>query len=213
MKKFRFIFSVLVLVISTEFSFSQQANIEIDTVSRTTINKNIYGHFAEHLGRCIYDGFYRNGKIRMDIVEAMRKIHLPLLRWTGGCFADNYLWRDGIGPKAKRPGRVNIMWDLVPEDNSFGTTKFLQLCSLIGCDPCMAGNVGTGSPEELESWEEFCNYSGTSEMTSLRKSNGHPEPYHVRYCGIGNESWGCGGRMTPDTYAQKFRTFANYMKE
>jgi alpha-N-arabinofuranosidase len=206
-----------ILFISTAIfcktAFCQEATIEIDSASKIIINKNIYGHFAEHLGRCIYDGFYRNGKIRMDIVEAMRKIHLPLLRWPGGCFADNYHWRDGVGPKAKRPGKVNIMWGMLPEDNSFGTTEFLELCSLIGCEPYMAGNVGTGSPEELESWEEYCNYSGESELAALRKTNGHPEPYHVRYWGIGNESWGCGGRMTPETYAQKFKTFANYLKE
>jgi alpha-L-arabinofuranosidase len=207
----KFLFSFLLLCFSA--AQSQQATVVLLDKAGETINKNIYGHFAEHLGRCVYDGFYRNGKIRMDIVEAMRKIHLPLLRWPGGCFADNYHWKDGIGSKAKRPRRVNIMWGMAAEDNSFGTTEFLELCSLIGCDPYIAGNVGTGSPEELESWEEYCNYDGSSEMSALRKASGHPEPYHVRYWGIGNESWGCGGRMTPETYAQKFKTFANYMRE
>jgi alpha-L-arabinofuranosidase len=210
MKKISSLFFGLLLA---KISLCQQATVIISDKPGEVINKNIYGHFAEHLGRCIYDGFYRNGKIRMDIVEAMRKIHLPLLRWPGGCFADNYHWRDGIGVKAKRPGRVNIMWGMAPEDNSFGTTEFLELCSLIGCDPYIAGNVGTGSPDELENWEEYCNYGGSSEMTALRKSIGHSQPYHVKYWGIGNESWGCGGRMTPETYAQKFKTFANYMRE
>jgi alpha-L-arabinofuranosidase len=201
------------LLAAAKVSFGQQASIEIDKASETTINKNIYGHFAEHLGRCIYDGFYRNGKIKMDIVEAMRKIKMPLLRWPGGCFADNYHWKDGIGALDKRAKSINIMWGMVPEDNSFGTSEFLQLCSLIGCEPYLAGNVGTGSPEELESWVEYCNYDGTSSLSDLRKINGHPNSYHVRYWGIGNESWGCGGRMTPEAYAQKFRTFANYVRE
>jgi alpha-L-arabinofuranosidase len=207
---------ILIAALTAGFTtvFAQNpVTISITDTGGPRINRNIYGQFAEHLGRCVYDGFFRNGKIRMDIVDALKKIKLPLLRWPGGCFADNYHWRDGIGPKANRPGKVNIMWGMVPEDNSFGTSEFLELCSLIGCEPYLAGNVGTGSPEELESWEEYCNYEGTSEMSALRKANGHPEAYHVRFWGIGNESWGCGGRMTPEDYAQQFKTFANYMRE
>jgi alpha-N-arabinofuranosidase len=177
------------------------------------INRNVYGQFAEHLGRCVYDGLFRDGRIRMDIVEALGKIKVPLLRWPGGCFADNYHWRDGVGPLKDRAKTVNITWGLVPEDNSFGTDEFLKLCSLIGCEPYLAGNMGTGSPEELESWIEYCNYKGTSDRTALRAANGHPEPYHVKYWGIGNESWGCGGRMTPEIYTAKYKTFANYCRE
>src|SRR5580704_3334219 len=156
---------ILGLLTVVKISFCQYADIEINSASAIAINKNIYGHFAEHLGRCIYDGFFHNGKIRMDIVEAMRKIKMPLLRWPGGCYADNYHWKDGIGAPQKRTKSINIMWGMVPEDNSFGTAEFLQLCSLIGCDPYIAGNVGTGSPEELESWVEYCNYAGSSSLS------------------------------------------------
>lgn len=174
---------VFAVMIFCKITICQSAKIEIDSASKITINKNIYGHFAEHLGRCIYDGFYRNGKIRMDIVEAMRKIHLPLLRWPGGCFADNYHWRDGIGPLDKRPKKVNATWGMAPEDNSFGTDEFLHLCSLIGCDPYLAGNVGSGTAEELESWIEYCNFDGLSDLADLRRANGHAQPYHVSYWG------------------------------
>ena len=177
------------------------------------INRNIYGQFAEHLGRCVYDGLFRDGQIRMDVVRALKEAKIPLLRWPGGCFADNYHWRDGVGPVKDRAKTVNIMWGMVPEDNSFGTEEFLKLCSLIGCEPYLAGNMGTGSPEELESWIEYCNYKGSSDLAALRAANGHPEPYRVKYWGIGNESWGCGGRMIPETYTAKYKTFANYCRD
>ncbi len=205
------------LMVSYSFVISSQAQTEttllISDTSGPVINRNIYGQFAEHLGRCVYDGLFRDGKIRMDVVEALKKIRVPLLRWPGGCFADNYHWRDGVGPVKDRAKTVNIMWGMVPEDNSFGTDEFLKLCHLIGCEPYLAGNMGTGSPEELESWMEYCNYKGTSDMAALRASNGHPEPYQVSYWGIGNESWGCGGRMSPETYSVKYKTFANYCRE
>jgi alpha-N-arabinofuranosidase len=201
------------LVWASSTALSQETIIEIGPPTEEIISRHIYGQFAEHLGRCIYDGFYRNGQIRMDIVEALKQIRIPLLRWPGGCFADNYHWRDGIGPLAKRAKTVNVMWGMVAEDNSFGTGEFLQLCQLIGCEPYMAGNMGTGSPEELESWVEYLNFQGPSDLSNLRSFNGHPTPYHVKYWGIGNESWGCGGRMTPETYAARYRTFANYVRE
>jgi alpha-N-arabinofuranosidase len=196
-------------------SLSAQQDIRLLTIDTAgpIINRNIYGQFAEHLGLCVYDGLFRNGQIRMDVVEALKKINVPLLRWPGGCFADNYHWKDGVGPLKDRAKTVNIMWGNVPEDNSFGTDEFLQLCHLIGCEPYLAGNMGTGSPEELESWIEYCNYKGTSDMAALRATIGHPDSYHVKYWGIGNESWGCGGRMTPETYTTKYKTFANYCRD
>lgn len=190
----------------------ETANLSIGDSSKLTISKYIYGQFAEHLGRCIYDGFTRNGKVRMDVVDAMKEIKVPLLRWPGGCFADNYHWQDGIGPKSKRATIVNTQWGMVTDDNSFGTDEFMKLCKLIGCDPYVAGNVGTGTPREMESWVEYLNYDGPSAIAKLRAKNGHPEPYHVPFFGIGNESWGCGGRMTPEDYASKYRTFANFVK-
>jgi len=188
------------------------ATLVINDTTGAIINRNIYGHFAEHLGRCIYDGFYRNGKIRMDIVEAMKRIKMPLLRWPGGCFADQYHWRDGIGNKKKRPVTVNTQWGMVTDDNSFGTHEFLELCELIGCEPYIAGNVGTGTPQEMQNWIEYLNYDGPSTLAKLRGTNGHPQPYHIKYWGVGNESWGCGGRMTAEDYANKYREFAGFCK-
>jgi alpha-N-arabinofuranosidase len=194
--------------------YAQEATqLLISDTAGPVINRNIYGQFAEHLGRCVYDGLFRNGQIRMDVVHALKEAKIPLLRWPGGCFADNYHWKDGVGPLKDRAKTVNIMWGNVPEDNSFGTDEFLHLCSLIGCEPYLAGNLGTGSPEELESWIEYCNYKGVSDMATLRAANGHPDSYHVKYWGIGNESWGCGGRMTPETYVAKYKTFANYCRD
>jgi len=205
------------LVATIFFAITARAQNEVSLLINDTagpvINKNIYGQFAEHLGRCVYDGLFRNGKIRMDVVDALKKIKIPLLRWPGGCFADNYHWQGGVGPLAQRAKTVNIMWGMVPEDNSFGTDEFLHLCELIGCEPYLAGNVGTGTPDELENWIEYCNFNGTSDMANLRKANGHAQPYNVKYWGIGNESWGCGGRMTPDVYVAKYKTFANYCRE
>ena len=200
------------LIGASSVAFSQETIVEIGQPTGEIISRHIYGQFAEHLGRCIYDGFYRNGQIRMDIVEALKKIRVPNLRWPGGCFADQYHWRDGIGDKAKRPATVNTQWGMVIEDNSFGTSEFLQLCELIGCAPYIGANVGTGSPQEMENWVEYLNFDGPSEMGKLRALNGHPASYHVPFWGVGNESWGCGGRMTAEDYANKFREFAGFCK-
>lgn len=185
-----------------------------------TISKHIYGHFAEHLGRCIYDGFWvsdtssvaKKDRIRLDVVEALKKIKVPNLRWPGGCFADEYHWRDGIGPRNQRPKTVNTHWGMVTEDNSFGTHEFLELCNLIGCEPYLAGNVGSGSPQEMANWIEYLNYNGESTLTDLRKKNGHPEPYKVSLWGVGNENWGCGGNMTAEVYAHLYKQYATYCK-
>lgn len=189
-----------------------QTVINIGQAGDRTISRHIYGQFAEHLGRCIYDGFYRDGKIRMDIVDALKRIRVPNLRWPGGCFADQYHWRDGIGEKGQRPPTVNTQWGMVVDDNSFGTSEFLRLCELIGCEPYIGANVGTGSPQEMLSWVEYLNFGGPSEMGKLRAMNGHPAPYHVKFWGVGNESWGCGGRMTAEDYANKYREFAGFCK-
>jgi len=211
MKK-QFLYTLLTSLVTLGACAQPSATLTIGEPTGLTISKNIYGQFAEHLGRCIYDGITRDGKIRMDVVDALKEIKVPLLRWPGGCFADDYHWRDGIGPKKSRPGKVNAQWGMVPEDNSFGTDEFMQLCRLIGCQPYIAGNVGTGSPAEMESWVEYLNYGGNSALGNLRAKNGHPEPYKVPFFGIGNESWGCGGRMSPEDYAAKYKTFANYVK-
>ena len=187
---------------------------------KTVISRHIYGHFSEHLGRCIYDGYWVNDsmnvpkheRIRMDIVEALKKIKVPNLRWPGGCFADEYHWRDGIGPRNQRPHMVNTNWGGVSEDNSFGTHEFLELCSLIGCEPYIAGNVGSGSVEEMAKWVEYLNSDAESTMTELRKQNGRAEPWRVKFWGVGNESWGCGGNMTPEYYSDQYKRYATYAR-
>jgi alpha-N-arabinofuranosidase len=186
--------------------------------SGTTINPNLYGHFAEHLGRCIYDGLWVGEDspipnidgIRRDVVEALRRIAPPVLRWPGGCFADGYHWRDGIGPRAARPRRVSHWW-WETETNAFGTHEFMRLCELIGAKPYLAGNVGSGSPGELHDWVEYCNYGGDSALASERQANGASAPFDVQYWGVGNELWGCGGHMEPDDYAHIYRRFATFI--
>jgi alpha-N-arabinofuranosidase len=187
---------------------------------KLTISKHIYGQFAEHLGHCIYGGFWvdpklpvaKQDRIRLDIVEALKKIHIPNLRWPGGCFADEYHWRDGIGPRAQRPKMVNTNWGGVVEDNSFGTHEFLELCGLLKCEPYITGNVGSGTVEEMSKWIEYLNFDGESPTTALRKANGHPAPFKVSFWGVGNESWGCGGNMTPEFYSDQFKRYASFAK-
>ncbi len=195
--------------------------VTIDGVNPgTIISRHIYGHFSEHLGRCIYDGFWvsdtatipRKDRIRLDIVEALKKIKIPNLRWPGGCFADEYHWRDGIGPRNQRPHMVNTNWGGVSEDNSFGTHEFLELCSLLNCEPYVAGNVGSGTVEEMAKWVEYMNSDASSTMTELRKQNGRAEPWRVKFWGVGNESWGCGGNMTADYYADEYKRYATYAR-
>ncbi len=182
------------------------------------ISRFVYGHFAEHLGRSIYDGFYlvdslnvpRKGRIRLDIVEALKQIRVPVLRWPGGCFADEYNWRDGIGPVSQRPVRINTTWGMVEEDNSFGTQEFLELCELLNCEPYIAGNVGSGTPREMADWIEYLNFDGKSSLANERRANGHPAPYRVSFWGVGNENWGCGGDMTPEYYSDLYKRFAGF---
>ncbi|MFB6320744.1 alpha-N-arabinofuranosidase [Saccharicrinis sp. FJH54] len=186
----------------------------------TKINKEIYGHFAEHLGRCIYGGIYVvdtsgipniNG-YRMDVVDALKDMQIPVLRWPGGCFADTYHWKDGIGPKEDRPSIVNVFWGGVTEDNSFGTHEFLNLCELLGTEPYISLNVGSGTVQEAAEWVEYVTSDNISPMTDLRKKNGREKAWDVKYWGIGNESWGCGGDMRPEYYADLFRRYASYSK-
>ncbi|WP_128548605.1 alpha-N-arabinofuranosidase [Larkinella soli] len=189
---------------------------------KTVISRHIYGHFAEHLGRCIYDGFYvgegntkipnKNG-VRLDVVEALKKMKIPNLRWPGGCFADTYHWKDGIGPKAGRPKIVNTWWGGVTEDNSFGTHDFLNMCELLGTEPYLAGNVGSGTVQDLSEWVQYVNFPSNSPMSALRQKNGRKTPWNVRYWGVGNEAWGCGGNMTADYYANIYRQYATFMEQ
>jgi alpha-N-arabinofuranosidase len=184
------------------------------------ISPEIYGHFAEHLGRCIYEGFWVGEDsyisnvrgIRTDVVEALKKINIPVLRWPGGCFADEYHWKEGIGPRNKRPKMVNTHWGMVTENNQFGTHEFLDLCEMLGCEAYIAGNVGSGTVEEMQDWVEYMTFDGDSEMANLRRANGREEPWRVRYFGVGNENWGCGGNMTPEYYADLYCRFQTYVR-
>ncbi|MGV3724838.1 MAG: alpha-N-arabinofuranosidase [Actinomycetota bacterium] len=184
-----------------------------------TINPYLHGHFAEHLGELIYPGICVppdcsipnvNG-IRTDVVEALKPLQIPVLRWPGGCFADNYHWRDGIGPVDQRPLRVNRHWGMAEEPNHFGTHEYLGFCRTLGAEPYIAGNLGSGSPAELRDWVEYCNFGGRSTLANERRSNGSEEPFGVRYWGVGNENWGCGGNMSPEHYAEEYCRYRSYV--
>ena len=186
-----------------------------------TINKNIYGHFAEHLGHCIYGGIYvgedspipNTRGIRHDVIEALRELKVPVLRWPGGCFADEYHWKDGIGPKETRPTMINTHWGGVTENNHFGTHEFMDLCELIDTDPYICGNVGSGTVQEMSEWIEYITFGGRSPMADLRRKNGREEPWRLPFFGVGNESWGCGGHMRPEYYADLYRRYQTYVRQ
>lgn len=209
------------IVLLTSFGAYSQTTITLNAdAGKDKISKHIYGHFSEHLGTCIYGGFYvgDNNKlipntkgVRNDVVDALKKLKIPNLRWPGGCFADTYHWKDGIGPKDKRPTIVNTWWGGVTEDNSFGTHDFLDLCELLGTEPYISGNVGSGTVQEFADWIQYTTFDGVSPMSKLRAENGREKPWNVKYWGVGNEAWGCGGNMTPEYYANVYRQFATYM--
>ncbi|MBR2150916.1 MAG: alpha-N-arabinofuranosidase [Prevotella sp.] len=185
------------------------------------INKEIYGQFAEHLGSCIYGGLWvgENSPIpnikgyRKDVFEALKALQVPVLRWPGGCFADDYHWMDGIGPKEQRPSLRNNNWGGTIEDNSFGTHEFLNLCEMLGCEPYISGNVGSGTVKEMAQWVEYMTSDGDTPMARLRRQNGRDKAWHVKYFGIGNEAWGCGGNMTPEYYSNEYRKFNTYLRD
>ena len=184
------------------------------------ISRHLYGHFAEHLGRCIYDGFWVGEDspipnvrgIRSDIVAALRAIKVPVLRWPGGCFADNYHWRDGVGPRANRPPTLNAHWGEVVETNHFGTHEFLDLCEQLDCAPYICGNVGSGSVAEMRDWVEYITCVGDSRMARLRREHGREKRWQLPFFGVGNENWGCGGSMRPEFYADEYRRYQTYVR-
>jgi alpha-N-arabinofuranosidase len=185
-----------------------------------TIQPELHSSFAEHLGSCIYGGLWvgRNSKIpnvngyRKQAVDYLKALGIPVLRWPGGCFADQYHWRQGVGPAEKRPKLVNASWGGYVEDNSFGTHEFIGLCRLLGSEPYISANVGSGTPQEFEEWIEYCNFPGGSTLSDERKANGSPEPFRVKYWGVGNENWGCGGNMRGEEYATEYRRFATFAR-
>jgi len=184
------------------------------------INRNIYGHFSEHLGRCVYEGLWvgedssipnTNG-IRNDVLQALKQMKIPVLRWPGGCFADEYHWKDGVGPRENRKRMINTHWGGVVENNHFGTHEFMMLCELLDCEPYINGNVGSGTVQEMSEWVEYLTFDGVSPMAEWRKANGRENPWKVKYFGVGNENWGCGGNMRPEYYADLYRRFQTYVR-
>ena len=226
MKTCHFSAAMLIIALSTPLlsqdeSSQSSAYLTVDATGGTeTISRHIYGHFSEHLGHCIYGGYWvgydseipnTNG-IRNDVVKALRNIAIPNLRWPGGCFADEYHWMDGIGDPAARPRMVNTHWGGVTEDNSFGTHEFMELCEQLGTEPVICGNVGSGTVKEMSQWVEYLNFDGISPMADLRRVNGRESAWGVKYWGVGNENWGCGGNMTADFYADQYRRYATYCR-
>ena len=183
------------------------------------IRPQLYGQFAEHLGACVDGGLWVGedspvpnlGGLRSDVLEALRNLRVPLLRWPGGCYADDYHWEDGVGPRRERPRRVNLWWGHGVETNQFGTHEFLRLCQFLGAEPYLAGNLGSGSPREMREWMEYCNFAGDSTLARRRGGNGSPGPFGVRYWGVGNEAWGCGGNFCPEDYAREYKRYATYL--
>ena len=213
-------FAIAAFMLPSKAADQAKVTIHADKAG-AKINKEIYGQFSEHLGSCIYGGLWvgEDSKIpningyRKDVFEALKALKVPVLRWPGGCFADDYHWMDGIGPKDKRPSLRNNNWGGTIEDNSFGTHEFLNLCEMLGCEPYISGNVGSGTVKEMAQWVEYMTSDGDTPMARLRRQNGREKAWNVKYFGIGNEAWGCGGNMTPEYYSDEYRKFNTYLRD
>jgi alpha-L-arabinofuranosidase len=214
-----FVLGSMLISFSVDAQKTNQLVLNADLI-KDTISRHIYGNFSEHLGHCIYGGIWvgenspvpNTRGIRNDVVAALKNISIPNLRWPGGCFADEYHWMDGIGPRPDRPKMVNTHWGGVVEDNSFGTHEFLDLCEQVGTEPYICGNLGSGSVEEMSKWVEYITFDGQSPMAELRRKNGRDKPWKVSFWGVGNENWGCGGNMTAEFYADQYKRYATYCR-
>lgn len=197
---------------------AQNVNVSTEGNNTFKIPQEIYGQFAEHLGRCIYDGVWVGEKstianvngYRKDVLEALKDLQIPVLRWPGGCFADTYNWRDGVGPKENRPAIKNVFWGGTMEDNSFGTAEFFNLCEMLGCKSYLSINVGSGTVRDMNEWLEYITGTQSCPMVDARKKDGREKPWKIDYMGIGNESWGCGGNMTAAYYSDLYRQYSGY---
>jgi alpha-N-arabinofuranosidase len=198
-----------------------EATAMIDTSKAgPVIEREVYGQFAEHLGRSVYEGIWvgenspipNTGGYRTDVLEALKKIHVPVVRWPGGCFADEYHWRDGIGPRDKRPVRINTHWGWVPEDNAFGTHEFMDFTEMLGAEAYIAGNMGSATPQEMANWVEYMTSDLPTTLANERRANGREKPWKVKYIGVGNETWGCGGAMTPEYSADLHKRYQTFIK-
>ena len=212
----RFLAGVFAILMAGQATAQTQSLVIDAGSSQGQINPHIYGHFAEHLGRGVYDGIWRKDdkgvyQIRDDVVQALKDIKIPNLRWPGGCFADYYHWKDGVGPVAERPAIVNAVWGGATEDNSVGIHEFMDLVDRLGTEPIVVGNVGSGTVRDMAEWWEYINHPGKSPMANLRRKHGREKPWEVSFWGVGNESWGCGGNMTPAYYADVYKRFATFL--
>ncbi|HEY3755445.1 MAG TPA: alpha-L-arabinofuranosidase C-terminal domain-containing protein [Opitutaceae bacterium] len=214
-------FALVALPLAAETTTPYDASLTLRAdAPGAVINRNIYGQFTEHLGHCIYGGIWvgenssipNTRGIRNDVVDALRKVHIPVVRWPGGCFADEYHWKDGIGPRDRRPKMINTNWGGVVEDNSFGTHEFMDFCSQVGCEPYLTGNLGSGTVQEMSQWVEYLTSDASSPMANLRRANGRANAWPIEFFAIGNESWGCGGDMTPEFYSDNFRRYNVYLR-
>ncbi len=221
MKKMISVLAGVCLLATAQLS-AQDATVRVhDAGTGEVIPAEIYGQFSEHLGRCIYGGLWvgKDSSVpnvegyRKDVFDALKALKVPVMRWPGGCFADDYHWMDGIGPQEQRGYLTNNNWGGTLEDNSFGTHEFLNLCEMLGIEPYISGNVGSGSVEEMAKWVEYMTSSAKTPMADLRRANGREEPWKVKYFGIGNEAWGCGGNMTPEYYSDLFRRYGTYLRD
>ena len=220
MKKFIFSATIAMAFATSVSAENVKATVHADQAG-AKINKEIYGQFSEHLGSCIYGGLWVgegsqipniNG-YRKDVFVALKALHIPVMRWPGGCFADDYHWMDGIGPKSQRPSLRNNNWGSTIEDDSLSTHELLNLCEMLGCKPYISGNVGSGTVKEMAQWVEYMTSDGDTPMARLRRQNGRDKAWKVKYFGIGNEAWGCGGNMTPQYYSDEFRKFNTYLRD
>ncbi len=223
MQKTVFIFILVVFCGCLLYGKSIEKDVVMEIYAnqaRDTINANIYGHFSEHLGRCVYEGYWvgqdseiaNTRGIRNDVVDALKRLNIPVLRWPGGCFADEYHWKEGVGPYAGRTAMINTHWGGVIENNHFGTHEFLDLCQQLGCEPYISGNVGSGTVKEMQDWVEYITFDGNSPMADWRRQNGREQPWKVKFWGVGNENWGCGGNMRPQYYADLYKRFQTYLR-
>jgi len=209
------------LAVCLSLGAQTKVHIQDNAANGQIIPKEIYGQFSEHLGRCIYDGIWvgKDSPIanvdgyRLDVMNALKDLQVPVMRWPGGCFADDYHWMDGIGPQEQRTKICNNNWGGTLEDNSFGTHEFLNFCELIDCQPYISGNVGSGTVEEMAKWVEYMTSDSQSTMVDLRRENGREKAWDVKYFGVGNEAWGCGGNMTPSYYSDVFRRYGTYLRD
>jgi len=220
MRRFLCSLGLLAAIVPVPFLAAQAAHLSIDA-SKTgaKIDRNIFGQFAENLGHGLYEGIWvgpdssipNTRGIRNDVVSALRAIKVPNVRWPGGCFADQYHWRKGIGPADKRPATLNSAWGGVVDPNSFGTDEFMDFMQQIGSNPYVSVNVGSGTPQEASEWLEYMTAAAPTALEKERVANGHPDPYKVGFMGIGNETWSCGGDMTPDYYVSQLKIYSRFV--